>query len=252
MQPGEINPQQVEIVDAAGAGVTGLTLSDLTISAYARGYGASIFTTWTHGSVMQSLGSGQYDLAWALPPSAGKWRYRAKLNNPAYRFASNNQWEGETETQDADSLFGSVVRPVATLSQSAQLGMPLPLELVAYRYRTLTIPVVDQSGAAYTNLATDFPSATLRMSVRSKNQVSTVWDAGPSATPTGFVITTSGSTLSITIPEDATFFGALATGVDSVDDLYWEVTGDLGSDSTKTQPIIRSSNLRLTRREVGS
>lgn len=252
MQPGEVSYRQLEVVDAAGNGVIGLTLADFTISAYARGYGASIFTAWTHGSVLQALGSGQYDLAFAAPPSAGWGRYRIKLNNPAYRFLSNNQWEGEVETQDADSLYGSVVRPVATLAQGAQLGMPLPLELVAYRFRELSISVVDQAGAAYTALATDFPSATLRMSVRSKNQTTTVWNGGPSATPLGFIITTTSNVLAITIPEDATFFSALAAGVDSLDDLYWEVTGDKGSDAAKTVPIIRSSNLRLTRREVGT
>ncbi len=252
MQPAEISYRAIKVEDAAGNAVLGLVTGSFTPNAFGRGYGAAIMTAYAHGTVVQEVGAGWYDVAFAAPASAGWMFYRIKPTSALYRITTPNEWSGEVEAQDLGSMYGAVVRPVATLAQGAQLGMPLPLELVAYRYRALTIPVVDQTGAAYTALATDFPSATLRMSVRSKDQTTTTWNGGPSATPTGFLITTSGSTLSITIPEDATFFSALTQGIDSIDTLYWEVTGDLGSDTAKTVPVIRSSNLRLTRREVGT
>ncbi len=263
MRGNEELPKLLDVRDAAGAVVTGLTITDFTVLAYGRGYGASIFTTYTHSTDLQAIGGGLYDLAFLLPPSAGFWHYRILPTNPAYRIITPNEWSGEVEVNDLDSLYGSVVRPVATISQSAQLGMPLPMELVAYRYRTMEIPVVDQAGDDYDLLATDFPSATLRISIRSKDRTTTKWDAGPTGvisvgagTAAQFAISTTGNILAIAFPEDSGFFAALtaavAAGKDTVDDLYVEVTGDKLSVAARTQPVIRSSNLRLTREEVGT
>lgn len=263
MQPGEVFTLAIKVETAAGVAVTGLLLASFTVNAYGRGYGAAVLTTYTHGTVVQEVGAGWYDITAVAPPSAGWMFYRVLPVSSANRITSPNEKSGEVETQDLDSLYGSVVRPVATLSQSAQLGMPLPMELVAYRYRTMSIPVVDQAGAAYTALATDFPSATLKISIRSKDRTTTKWDAGPSgviSVGTGnaaqFTITTTGNVLAIAFPEDSGFFSAMtaaiAAGKDSVDDLYVEVTGDLVSVAARTQPVIRSSNLRLTREEVGT
>jgi hypothetical protein len=129
--------------------------------------------------------------------------------------------------------------------------MEQSLQVVAYRQRELTVTCVDAAGTPITSLGTDYPSASLRMSVRSADQTTTKWDAGPTGTPSGFSIATSGAVLSITIPETATFFSALAAGAMSAT-LYYEVTGDYGGDSAKTRPLIRSSTLTLLRREVGT
>ena len=249
-QPGGSVPRTIKVEDAAGNGIVGLTLASFTATAYGRGYGATIYTTYTHGMVVQALGGGWYDVAYVVPPSAGFHYLRLVPVSTAYRITTANEWQGETETQDLDSIFSSVVRPVATLTLGAQLGMTLPLELVAYRYRELTIPVKDEAGVVIATLATDYPDAQLKMSVRSKDGTTTTWDAGPTATPAGFTLSTVGNVLTIIIPENATFFAALATGIDSKDDLYYEVTGDKNGTAAKTVPLIRSSALRLTRREV--
>jgi len=246
-QPSETTHRLIRVKTAAGVAVTGLTLANFTVEAYARGYGASAFTTYTANATITEIGAGRYNFSFDTPPAAGWWDVHIKSNTAGNQVYSSH-FEGELETQDYDSLFGQVLRPTATLTASAQLGATLSLELIANRYRSLSIPVTDDNDdpvdlSAYTNL---------RMSVRSKNQTTTKWDAGPTATPTGFVISaTAGGLLLIEIPEDATLFSALAVGSDRVD-LYWEVTGDQGGVTGKTVPIIRSSPLALTRREVGT
>ena len=253
-QPGDTTHRLIKVLAASGAGVTGLTLASFTFAAYGRGYGAGSWSTYSASQALVEIGGGLYALAFTLPASAGWWRV---LIEHASNRVWNGSWEGEVETQDWDSLYGSIVQPVATLTTSAQLGVPLPVTLVANRWRQLVIPVKDGTGAAYTALATDFPSATLRLSVRSKDQA-TKWDAGPSATisagggtAANFVIATIGSTLTIEIPEDAGFFIQLPAGADSVI-VYAEVTGDLGGSAAKTQPVLRSSPWTITRREVGT
>jgi hypothetical protein len=253
-QPGDTTHRLIKIIDANGAGVTGLVLANFTFTAYSRGYGAAAWSPYAAAPALVEIGSGLYSIAFSLPNSAGWWR--VLIEHSTHR-VWNGSWEGELETQDWDSLYGSIVQPVATLSTSAQLGMPLPVTLGAYRWRRLVIPVKDGSGVLYTNLATDFPSATLRLSVRSKDQL-TKWDAGPSATisaGTGtaadFVITTSGSTLTIEIPKDSSFFSLLPTAADSVI-AYAEIVGDFGNNPARTQPVIRSSPWTITRREVGT
>lgn len=246
-QPGDTTHRLIRVKDGSGAAVTGLTLASFTIDAYAKGYGAAEFTTYTSGASITELGGGRYRFSFAMPAAAGWFDVMIRPVNTSYLVWSSH-FEGEIETQDYDSLYGNILRPVATLTTNAQLGNSVPLELIANRYRSLSITIRDQAGATvdlstYTNL---------KMSVRSKDQTTTKWDAGPSGTPTNFVITGSvGGVLSIEIPEDATFFAALTAGSDLVN-LYWEVTGDMGGSAAKTIPIIRSSALNLMRREVGT
>jgi hypothetical protein len=250
MQAGETLHKIIRVVDGAGTGITGLTVGSFTVVAYGRAYGASVWSTYTHATAVVELSGGRYAVAFALPAAAGFFYYSIIPTSSSYT-ALPNAWEGEIENQDWDSCYAACVRAVSQLSNSFQLGMEQSLQLVAYRQRELTVTCVDQAGAPIATLGTDYPSATLRMSVRSQDQTTTKWDAGPTGTPTGFSIATSGSTLSITIPEAATFFSALGAGVNSMT-LYYEVTGDYGSDSAKTRPLIRSSALTLIRREVGT
>lgn len=254
-QPGDVTHRLIKVLSPAGAGVTGLTLASFTFTSYGRGYGAGSWTTYAASAALVEIGGGLYSLQFSLPTSAGWWRVMLEhTTNTVW----SGSWEGEVETQDQDSLYGAIVQPVATLSTSFQLGSVQRAELIAFRYRTLSIPIVDSSGAAYTALATDFPSATLKISIRSKDQTTVKWDAGPSGTisagagtAANFAITTVGNVLTVVIPEDAGFFSALAAAADSVD-LYAEITGDFSSNTAKTQPIIRSSIWTISRREVGT
>ena len=254
MQPGGLNHKTILVLDSAGAPVTGLTLAAFTPVGYSRGYGASSWATWSHGATITEIASGYYALAFTLPPAAGFWRFRITANDIT-RTVLPNDWEGETEINDLDALYSAVVRPTATISSgSIALGASLPLELTAYRWRTLSIPI---TGIDFSN----YPDSSLRLSIRSKDQTTLKWDAGPSATittPSGgtaanFVLSGggAGSTLTLTFPEDCSFFSALAAGNDRAD-LLWEVTGDHAGNAARTVPIIRSSALTILRREVGT
>jgi hypothetical protein len=244
MRAGEVTHRLIKILSASdGSAVTGLVLGDFTITAKALAYGASSWSNYTSGAALTEIGAGLYDLAFVGPPSSGWWRV---MIEHSMHSVWSGSWEGEVEVQDLDSLYASVARPVAVLSSNVQMGTQATLELVAYRYRSIDVAIVDQGGAAidisgYTGLA---------LSVRSLDQTTTKWDA-TNGSPTGAVITASGSTLHVEIPENATFFSALPAATDFLR-LYWEVTGNVGGDEAKTIPIIRSSPCNLYRREVGT
>jgi hypothetical protein len=245
-QPAETTHRLIRVKTAAGVAVTGLTLASFTVEAYGKGYGAAQFTTYTSGAAITEIGGGRYLFSFALPSATGWWDVFIKSNTAGHQVFSSH-FEGELESQDYDSLYANILKPVATLTTSAQLGSVLSLSLIAYRYRSLSIPIKDEAGtnidlSGYTNL---------KMSVRSKDQTTTKWDAGPTATPVGFSIIGGNGILTIEIPEDAAFFSALTAGSDSIS-LYYEVTGDMDGAATKTIPIIRSSSLILSRREVGT
>lgn len=252
MQPGGLLPKVIRVTDSSGAPVTGLTLAAFTTSALGRGYGATVWTTYSAGFVLTEIGSGRYGVDFALPTSAGQFDVEL-LPVDATRTVTPNRWQGEVETQDLDSLYGNIVKPVALPTQGATLGLPYPGELVAYRWNSWTIPVKDQAGAdidlsspAYNNL---------KLSVRSKDQTTIKLDAVDGVG--GFVITGTLGQLYIEWPETtgsgvADIYAWLAKGAIKADPLYHEVTGDKDSNAAHTVPIIRSSELIISRREGGS
>lgn len=197
--PGDVTYRALQVVDVNGNPVTGLSLSGFTVYAYSRGYGASIFTAYSAGSVMQEVGSGTYDLSFLLPAAAGWFYYRIVPNGSGQRILSANCWQGEVESVDLAAINANVVVPVATITTSAILGMPLALQCIAYRYRTLAAVVKTQSGATVDlTQYNDFA-----ISIRSKDQQTTKWDAQPGC-PYGVLITgDSSGNLSLTLPESS-------------------------------------------------
>jgi hypothetical protein len=198
-QPGNVTYRLLYVVNASGVAVTGLTLSSFTVQAYARGYGGSIMTTYSAGSVLQEIGSGLYDLSFLLPAAAGFFSYRIAPNTVGQLIVGANIWSGEVETQDFASINANIVVPVATVTTSAILGMTLPLECIAYRYRTLAAIIKTQSGATvdltqYSNF---------KLSIRSLDQTTTKWDCAPGV-PYGVAITgDNAGNLTIDLPESA-------------------------------------------------
>jgi hypothetical protein len=132
------------------------------------------------------------------------------------------------------------------VDKAGNFGQPLPLTLYAYRYKTWTITFKNTDGSPY-----DVSGFTgLAMSVRSQDQTTTKWDA-TNGSPAGVVLTVASNVMTVAVPENAAFFAALAAGTASAS-LYYEITGDAGGDTAKTQPMIPSSSLLLGRREVGT
>jgi hypothetical protein len=253
MRPGDVLPNIITVEAADGTPVTGLTLAAFTTQALGRGYGASAFSAYAASFALTERGGGEYQLDFALPPSAGHVDVRI-APTVATRIVSPNRWRGEVEQQDLDSIFANVVRGVALPTQGATLGLPYPGELVAYRQNPWTIPVNDSAGNPIDLSSPAFNN--LRLSVRSKDQTTVKLDATPGS-PSGFGLVGTLGFLTITWPEAtgsgiADIYAWLATGDLTKDPLYYEVVGDADSDTAKTRPIIRSSELRITRREVGS
>jgi hypothetical protein len=255
MRPGDLTHRIINVTDAAGAAVTGLTLADFTVTARGRGYGASSWSTYTSNAALVEIGGGDYALAFSAPPSAGWWRV-VIVPDVATHVVWNASWEGEAETQDLDSIYTGLSAVQLGQIRNVYLGFTWNAELIAYRWQQWEIPVVDQTGAAvdlsgYTNLA---------LSVRTVNQTTKKLDASH-GTPTGFVLTASaGGIVTVEWPESlgtagsaADIYSIVPTGeLEMSEDLYYEITGDVGGVSTKTVPIIRSSRLLVGRREVGT
>ncbi len=253
-QPGNVTYRLIQVTDSAGAGVAGLTLASFTVIAKSRGYGAAGWTNFTPGSILVDLTGGYYSLEFTLPAAAGWWRY---MILHATNRVWNGSWEGELEINDWDSVYASGVRPVVLPTTTAYLGQSITgSELVAYRWNTWSIPVKDTAGAnvdltLYNNLL---------LSVRSKDQTTKKLDASNGG-PTGFILTGAVGLLTVTWPET---LGTVGTAPDiyswigagqlsgDIQPLYFEVTGDYNALAAQTVPIIRSSELRITRREVGT
>jgi hypothetical protein len=164
-------------------------------------------------------------------------------------------YQAELETQDVDSLYANLIRTTVQDQTKVYLGQPISnAAKVAFRYDVWTFAIqqgntpVDLSG--YTNVT---------LGIRSADQTAIKYNAVNGTG--GWVITASNAgLLSITWPEAITNTGTLggdvyswlATGKLTAEPLYIEVTGDIGGDTAKTVPIIRSSQMTLLRREVGS
>lgn len=243
MRPGDPDTRPFfKVTDAAGVAVTGLVTANFTFLAYQCATTESAPTAWTHGAVVSEAGNGWYMVELAPPAAAGSWIFEV-LPVSAAHFLSRSVWGGELEGVDLDGIYSEAILPRAVVGQtsSAQLGTQVQLELVARRYRDVSL-VITSDGVTplpldtYTNWAIGF---------RSTDQTTVKQDI-----TTGITGSIAG-VLAFSIAEDHALWAALATGVNSIS-LLWDVVADLGGVSTKTVPIIRSSPCIITRSEYGS
>lgn len=255
MRPGDPTHRLIRVFNADDTPALGLTLASFTATARARGYAASAWSTYTHGAALVEIGGGDYALSFLAPPSAGWWRF-ILVPNDATKQVWPGSWEGECETQDLDSIYTGLSAVQLGQIRNVYLGFTWNAELIAYRWQRWEIPVVDQNGApvdlsGYTNLA---------LSVRTQNQTTKKLDAS-NGSPAGFVLTASaGGIVTVEWPESlgtvgsaADIYSIVPTGANQMTEALWyEITGDVGGDATKTVPIIRSSSLVVGRREVGT
>jgi hypothetical protein len=255
MRPGDLTHRVITVLNADDSPATGLTLADFTVVARSRGYGASVWSTYTSNAALVEIGGGDYALAFSAPPSAGWWRTKI---TPVVttRTIWNQSWEGEAETQDLDSIYTGLSAVQLGTIRNVYLGFTWNADLIAYRYSKWQIPVVDQNGdpvdlSGYNNLA---------LSVRTKDQTTKKLDASNGA-PTGFVLTGSaGGIISVEWPESLGTVGSAADIYSIVpagsllmsEPLYYEITGDESANAAHTVPIVRSSLLTVGRREVGT
>lgn len=241
MRPGDTTTKVFHVMDADGAPVTGLTLSDYTIVAYNNG------VVYTHSSAITELTGGNYKWTYVTPATRGEvWincQPNAAANTIAHAKTRSVSFAGEVENQDLDSVYAANARPIITLRGSGTIGQVQALVLSQNRFRRLEFTFVDSNGDPVL-LDTDYDNYLI--AVRSADQATTIWD-GADAT----ITPDDSGVLTVDIPEDASFFDALDVGETSAL-LYYEITADFEQNADQTISLVPSSPLTLNRVEVGT
>ena len=219
MQPGEV----VYPVVTIAAGTTGLVTANFAVAYYLG------TTTPTSVFTITEIGAGRYRVNLTLPGTAG-W-----LNvfiTAAGHIVENGRLQGEIEVQDTDSLFAVIVRPLSQLAGASALASEVTLNLNAYRYKALTVSVVDQDGAAI-NLS------------GFNNWKFSVWDklhTGSVYVLTAGITGSAAGVVAWAVPENAAFFTfmdtALAAGDSSVT-LFYDMIADRAATASQTEAVFR-------------
>jgi len=233
MRPGDTEYAIVVVKNATtGAGITGLTSGSFTVSYYLDA------TTPASSFGVTELGSGFYRFALALPATAGY--FNCFITSGSYEI-ENGRWHGEIENYDVDSIYAVSIKPIATLSSTAALATEITISLNAYRYKSLSVSVVDQAGAAVSLSGYN-------------NWKFSVWDNKHATTisvQNSGITGSAGGIVAWAVPETATFFtnidAAIAAGDNSVV-LYYDMIADEAATASKTSTIFRGQ-LILTRFE---
>jgi hypothetical protein len=231
MQPGDQFAAIVDIVDADGVGVTGLTSGDITFPAYLDGaaQGALGIDTWTE------IGAGRYAFEITLPGTGGYTQIFPTPDTATYE-SDPPVYEGPIESNDLDSLAALTVRqPVIALGTNSPPFRDFTIRCYQNDYREIIVPILDESGEALDVSAWN----DARFGVKSADGTTTSYQQ-----TTG--ITLANGTATIAIPEDASFYTALAAGVAQVE-LWWSLDAD-PDDDTQTQTL-RAGKLVIQRQE---
>ncbi len=253
-QPTNTVTKFIRRTTAAGVAVTAQVLANFAITAWHHPTGG-VAATHVHASTITEMSGGIYAWTYTLPATAGHYGFDIGA-------ASGTDTvevlviTGELEQADLDAIQASVSRPIVGLTSQGTLGQVAPLTLVNKRYREVVFSFVDVNGAAidmttYSNITFGVRSITDQTIAPPK--VDAIHGT-PTVGSTYAIIAASG-TITVRIPEDATFF-TLTEGAtpdsDGQDELRFELTGDQAATATKTVPLVSSSPLFITRREVGT
>ena len=251
--PGEIVGKRLRVVNAAGTGVTGLLISDFTITSYYRQKGGS-WTSYSAGAALTSLGSGLYGITYALPSVPAQYFVQI-IPTSASNYASVEAWEDEAESNDLDALYGLVARPLVTISGQGTIGQIKDVTITNKRHWLLTYGFADQNGnpidmtigTTYTNYKVGFRA------VKDQTLTPPKLDA-IHGTPTGFAITAGLGVINVTIPMNCSIFGALTEGASVADSVIikYEITGELVAAASERVALVQSSSMTLSRREEGT
>lgn len=227
-QPGDTITRTFKVVDASGTAVTGLTTGSFTLTGYRNGASSSI----THTVV--EIGSGFYSVAYPLPATAGlvdAWFVPTSASN----FIEWPVLTGEVEAQDLVSIYGIVAKPVVVLNATGAPSNEIELKFIKNDYHSISFTVKTQAGVAVDLVAAGYNN--WKFGVKNKDQ-SVVASVVPYSQTTGITGAADG-TVTIVVPETASFYGLLATGVDQTTGARWSLEADEGGDSTKTRTLGR-------------
>jgi hypothetical protein len=216
----------------AGAAATGKVIGDLTYKITLNGVDAGLTATLTEGATVGSWRL--YLLGFTSPATVGDIVIHLEPNDGVLSYDTITD---SVVLYSADDLLALVTSPViATLTSGGPSG-DTTLRLVKSTYVPIAFTVRDATGAvvdlsAYN--AGDF-------SIRSKDQTTTTYSQ-----TTGITMT-AGGLVTIAVPENASFYAALTTGIDGVE-LYWDFVADEAADTAKTRCLARG-RLQLLRTE---
>lgn len=217
---------------AAGAAATGKVLGNLTYKMTLDGVDAAITPTLAD---VATIGAWRlYTLNFTSTATTGELIIHLEPNDGVLSYDTIID---EVVLYSADDILALVTSPViATLTSGGPSGDTL-LRLVKSTYVPISFTVRDATGSVVDLSgynAGDF-------SIRSQNQTTTTYSQ-----TTGITMT-AGGLVTIAVPEGASFYAALTTGIDSVE-LYWDFVADEASDATKTRCLARG-RLQLLRTE---
>lgn len=206
-----------------GAAATGKVIGNLTCKITINGTDAGITPTLTDGATVGSWRL--YTLGLTAPATVGGVVISLEPDDGQLKYDTISD---EVTLYSADNVLALVTSPViATLTSGGPSGDTV-LRVVKSTYVPVAFTVRDATGAAVDLSgynAGDF-------SIRSKDQTTTVYSQ------TTGINMTAGGLVTIAIPENASFYAALTTGVDSVE-LYWDFVADEASDTAKTRCLAR-------------
>ena len=230
MRPGEALSLVVGRQTIAGAASSGKIISDFSVGWKKDGVTTAITTSCTE---VDTVGSWrEYRISITLP-TGGPYNLHGRISAIAGTdVVDGGVFDAEIETHDYDSLAALLpVIPVAVLSATTRQADPQTLKLIANRYTPVSFAVKDSAGAVvpldtYTNWRFG------------------VWDKTHSGAIYSLTTGITGSALGIaawSVPETATFFGAMtaaiAAGQDQIE-LYWDLVGDLAGVAAQSQTVL--------------
>ena len=230
MRPGESISLVIGRQTIAGAASLAKTISDFSVGWKKDGVATSITTSCTE---VDTVGAWrEYRITITLP-TGGPYNLHGRIGAAVGTdVIDGGIFDAEIEVQDYDSLAALLpVIPVAVLSATTRQADPQTLKLIANRYTPVSFAVKDSAGAVV-----DLSTYT--------NWRFGVWDKTHSGAIYSLTIGITGSALGIaawSVPETATFFGAMAAAITAGQDqieLYWDLTGDLAGVAAQSQTVL--------------
>lgn len=254
-QPGNTVTKFIRRKTAAGVAVTGKVLADFTPVGWHHpaGGAAAVFTT---GSTITEIGSGIYAWTFTMPSTSGHFGVDIAAASGT-DIVEIVMVGGELEANDLDAITAAVSRPLVTVTGQGTIGQITPITLVAYRYRKVRFSFTDEDGVAIDmtdGVAGGYTNYKLSTRGRSDQTLAAAKQDAFTGTPAGFSIVGASGYVDVTFPESMTFFTALTEGVSVVDiyEMRFELVADLVDVAGQTVPLVQSSPLFLTRRELGT
>lgn len=232
MRPGDVD-YVVITVKNAGVAVTGLVTANFSVAYYLG------ITVPTAVFTVTEISGGRYRVALTLPGTAGY--FSIFITSNAGYTVENGRWFGQLEAQDITSMYAIVVRPLSQLSGTSALASEVLLNLNANRYKSLSVSIVDQAGAAidlsgYNNW---------RFNVWDQKHLQSLYSLNTGITGS------AGGVVAWTVPETAAFFSQIDAAIANGDSqlvLYYDMIADAASILAQTVCVFRGQ-LVLTRYE---